>query len=308
MIEIEGLSKSYGNVHALKDVSFTVEQGKVVGFLGINGAGKTTTMDILCGVIGADKGHAKICGHDITEEPIKAKSELGYLPDTPPLYPDMKVKEYMEFAAKLHKVPHTEMPSRIKETVEKLSLESVYDRLISQLSKGYRQRVALAQALIHNPKVLVLDEPTDGLDPNQMDQIKKLIRSFSGKHTVLLSSHHLVEIEDLCDQIIIIHQGRVIQQGTREQLQLNLEGGEVYQLRVHSKVKDIADRLTTFNGIRNVKLSEVVDNSLEFIVSKSSDQFVLDEVAKIVFDQKAGLKELSVKTKNLEELFLQFTK
>jgi ABC-2 type transport system ATP-binding protein len=191
MIEVIGLSKRYGAVQALNNVSFSVSKGQIVGFLGANGAGKTTTMDIMCGCIGADAGTATIAGYDVTEHPLEVKRRLGYLPDVAPLHPEMRVEEFVTYAGRLHQIPGTQLRQRVGETLEKLSLGAVRRRLIGNLSKGYRQRVALAQAIVHNPEVLVLDEPTEGLDPNQIVQIRELIRSLAGHHTIILSSHIL---------------------------------------------------------------------------------------------------------------------
>jgi ABC-2 type transport system ATP-binding protein len=194
MIEVNGLSKNYGDLAALSNVSFTVEKGQIVGFLGANGAGKSTTMDILCGCIGADSGFAKVAGFDITERPLEAKRRLGYLPDVAPLHHDMLVSDYIAYAAELHKVERGQIAARVSATIEKLALGDVRNRVIGNLSKGYRQRVGLAQALVHDPEVLVLDEPTEGLDPTQIAEIRKLIKSLAGQHTILLSSHILSEV------------------------------------------------------------------------------------------------------------------
>jgi ABC-2 type transport system ATP-binding protein len=306
MIEVSGLSKSYGDLAALSNVSFTVEKGQIVGFLGANGAGKSTTMDILCGCIGADSGTAKIAGFDITEQPLEAKRRLGYLPDIAPLHHDMVVQEYIAYAAELHKVERTQIKTRVESTIEKLSLGEVRGRLIGNLSKGYRQRVGLAQALVHDPEVLVLDEPTEGLDPTQIAEIRKLIRNLSGQHTILLSSHILSEVQNTCDKIVIINKGKIVTQGTYEQLATSMEAGHIYKLKV---ARNGANALTTLGhlGLQNLK-SGTSSEDIEFGIANSSGDQVLDDVAKAVIDGGFGIRGLSLKTRSLEDVFLQLTK
>ncbi len=306
MIEVSGLSKSYGDLAALSNVTFTVEKGQIVGFLGANGAGKSTTMDILCGCIGADSGTAKIAGFDITEQPLEAKRRLGYLPDIAPLHHDMVVQEYIAYAAELHKVERTQIKTRVESTIEKLSLGEVRGRLIGNLSKGYRQRVGLAQALVHDPEVLVLDEPTEGLDPTQIAEIRKLIRNLSGQHTILLSSHILSEVQNTCDKIVIINKGKIVTQGTYEQLATSMEAGHIYKLKV---ARNGANALTTLGhlGLQNLK-SGTSSEDIEFGIANSSGDQVLDDVAKAVIDGGFGIRGLSLKTRSLEDVFLQLTK
>ena len=306
MIEVSGLSKSYGDLAALSNVSFTVEKGQIVGFLGANGAGKSTTMDILCGCIGADSGTAKIAGFDITEQPLEAKRRLGYLPDIAPLHHDMVVQEYIAYAAELHKVERTQIKIRVESTIEKLSLGEVRGRLIGNLSKGYRQRVGLAQALVHDPEVLVLDEPTEGLDPTQIAEIRKLIRNLSGQHTILLSSHILSEVQNTCDKIVIINKGKIVTQGTYEQLATSMEAGHIYKLKV---ARNGANALTTLGhlGLQNLK-SGTSSEDIEFGIANSSGDQVLDDVAKAIIDGGFGIRGLSLKTRSLEDVFLQLTK
>lgn len=307
MIEVSGLTKRYGNVNALVDVSFIVEKGKIVGFLGANGAGKTTTMDIICGCIGADAGRATIAGFDITEQPIEAKKRLGYLPDAPPLHPEMRVEEFIEYAARLHRVSRSEVGKRVGATIAKLSLGDVRKRLIGNLSKGFRQRVALAQAIVHEPEVLILDEPTEGLDPVQIVQIRELIRSLAGDHTIILSSHILSEVQNICEQIVIIHQGRIVQQGTYSDLLAHIEAGRVYRMRVGQGASKLLNELKQCQLISNPQLVGEGNNEVEFSLSTSGD-IALDEVSKITVNGGFGLRELAPKTKSLEEVFFQITK
>ncbi len=306
MIEVSALSKNYGELRALDKVSFSVEKGQIFGFLGANGAGKSTTMDIICGCIGADHGSAKIAGYDITEQPIDAKRRLGYLPDVAPLHEDMIVEEFIEYAGQLRKIPSSEIKSRVESTIEKLALGDVRHRLIANLSKGYRQRVGLAQALVHDPEVLILDEPTEGLDPTQIIEIRKLIRSLAGQHTILLSSHILSEVQNTCDKIIIINKGKIVTQGTYDQLSASMESGHIYKLKV---ARNGTNALTTLGriGVSNVKSGSTPED-IEFAVSQSAGDNILDDVAKAIVDGGFGLRGLTLKTRSLEDIFMQLTK
>jgi ABC-2 type transport system ATP-binding protein len=308
MIEVVGLSKRYGQVQALRDITFNVQKGQIVGFLGANGAGKTTTMDIMCGCIGADTGTVKIAGFDITEDPIEAKKRLGYLPDVPPLHSEMRVAEYITYSAKLHRLPSARIKGRVDDTLERLSLTDVRSRLIGNLSKGYRQRVALAQAIVHDPDVLVLDEPTEGLDPNQIVHIRELIRSLAGQHTIILSSHILSEVENTCDHIIIVHNGKIVQQGTYQELSDTLEQGRIYRMRVAHEASRLAGSLAEVQGILAPKILSDGDGSLEFVLSKDASDAVIDTAVAKALEGRHGLRELSMKTKSLEEVFFQLTK
>jgi ABC-2 type transport system ATP-binding protein len=303
MIEVKGIAKSYGDLQALDDVSFTVEKGQIVGFLGANGAGKTTAMDIICGVIGADTGSASIAGFDITEDPLLAKRGLGYLPDVPPLYPDMRVKDYITYAAKLHQMPRDQIADAVAKTLVRLSLVEVKDRLIGNLSKGFRQRVALAQAIIHSPAVLVLDEPTEGLDPNQIIQIRELIKSLAGDHTIILSSHILSEVQNTCEHIIIIDKGRIIQQGSYEDLIAQKDSGHLFSLKLRKNGKPLIGAIKGMPGILSV--NPVDDFHIEFGVGP--DLSLVDQVAKTAIDYGYGLAEMKEKTKSLEDVFIQLT-
>ena len=305
MIEINGLSKSYGNVQVLTDISFKVDEGQIVGFLGANGAGKTTTMDILCGCIGADSGNARIFGCDITDAPLEAKSMLGYLPDVPPLHTEMRVADYVAFTARLRGVPKTRIQGRMNEVFTKLELHDVGRRVIGNLSKGYRQRVALAQALVHDPKVLVLDEPTEGLDPNQIVHIRELIKSLAGQHTIILSSHILSEVEQVCEKIIIIDKGKIVEEGTYGELIERLDTDRVYTLRVGENAATLANELATFPALTTPHAAST--NVIEFALRKDAPDDTIDKVAMQVVKGGYGLRELNVKTKSLEDVFFQVT-
>lgn len=303
MIEVNGLSKNYGDVQALRDVTFTVGKGQIVGFLGANGAGKTTTMDILCGCLGPDQGQVKISGFDIVDNPIEAKQRLGYLPDEPPIYNEMLVEDYIAYAARLNRVPRSELKKQIDDTVSTLSLGDVRKRMIGNLSKGYRQRVALAQAIVHNPDVLVLDEPTEGLDPNQIVHIRELIRSLGGRHTIILSSHILSEVQNTCDHIIIIHKGSIVEQGTYEELATRISGVKQYRICVREKGEALVNILNTHPGVSAAHLLPGKTNEIEFAFSEPS----VDSIARKVLDGGYGLVELSPKTRSLEEIYFEIT-
>jgi len=307
MIEVSGLSKRFGTVQALTDVSFKVEKGQIVGFLGANGAGKTTTMDIMCGCIGADAGSARIAGFDITETPLEAKRRLGYLPDVPPLHGEMRVEDFVTYSARLHKIPAARVKGRVDEALDRLSLTEVRRRLVGNLSKGYRQRVALAQAIVHDPEVLVLDEPTEGLDPNQIVQIRELIRSLAGQHTIILSSHILSEVQNTCDHIIIVHGGRVVQQGSYEELVQHMQSGRLYRLRVARDASRLAATLAAAGNLVGVRAADDDEQALEFGLTKDVGDEALDEVVRHTVDGGHGLRELAAKTKSLEEVFFQLT-
>jgi ABC-2 type transport system ATP-binding protein len=305
MIEVVSLRKSFGDVQALTDITFKVEKGQIVGFLGANGAGKTTTMDILCGCIGADSGTAKIGGFEISENPLEVKKRIGYLPDEPPLHKEMKVEEFLIYVGHLHGLSRSKAKQRVIELMDTLEITDMRNRMIGNLSKGYRQRVGLAHALVHDPDVLILDEPTEGLDPNQIVQIRELIKSLKGKHTILFSSHILSEVESVCDQIVIVDHGRVVEQGTHQQLISRLESGLQYQLRVRQGATALADRLKDMPSLSSVKLEGEQEQIISFH-TKDQDQ-VLDRVAQEVLNGGHGLQELAVKSKKLEDVFFQLT-
>jgi ABC-2 type transport system ATP-binding protein len=282
-----------------------VEKGQIVGFLGANGAGKTTTMDILCGCIGADAGTAKIAGFEISENPIEVKKRIGYLPDEPPLHKEMRVEEFLLYVGQLHRLSKSQAKQRVFELMEKLEITDMRNRLIGQLSKGYKQRVGLAHALVHDPDVLILDEPTEGLDPNQIVQIRELIKSLRGQHTILFSSHILSEVESVCDQIVIVDHGRVVEQGTHQQLVSRLESGRQYQLRVRQGASALIEKLKSLPALSGLALD--ADNEQMISFRTSDQEQVLDRVAQEVLSGGHGLQELAVKSKKLEDVFFQLT-
>ncbi len=235
MIEVQHLTKQYGRVTAVNDISFRVERGEILGFLGPNGAGKTTTMRILTGYMPATDGKAVVAGFDVFDQPIEAKRRTGYLPETPPLYPDMTVKEYLDFVAKIKGVPPDGRRDRIRQVMERVRIAEMADRMCSKLSKGYRQRVGLAQAIIHNPDVLILDEPTAGLDPKQIIETRNLIKELAGDHTIVLSTHILPEVSQTCERVVIINKGRVVAEDTPQNLTARLRGSETLYVQVDAE-------------------------------------------------------------------------
>ncbi len=306
MIEVVGIKKTFGNTVALSDISFQVAKGQIVGFLGANGAGKTTTMDILTGCIGADEGVAKIAGFEISEHPIEVKRKIGYLPDEPPLHKEMQVIEYLNYVGSLHGLKGDKLSVRVADLIERLELGQNRKRLIGHLSKGFKQRVGLAQALIHDPEVLILDEPTEGLDPHQIHQIREMIRGLKGHHTILFSSHILSEVESVCDRLIIVDKGRVVEQGTHQELALRLDGGREYHVRVRQGASALAKDLTeNFSHFHNVSTNE--DEQVVRFLSKEGDD-ILDQVARVVLDKGYGLREIAGKSKKLEDVFFQLTR
>lgn len=307
MIEVQGISKQYGEISALTDVSFSVDRGHIVGFLGANGAGKTTTMDILCGCIGADKGEVRVAGFEISESPKEVKKRLGYLPDEPPLHNDMRVGEFIEYAGRLWGLDRPTLRKRCGDVIEKLGLGEVRHRLVGNLSKGFRQRVGLAQALVHNPDVLILDEPTEGLDPNQIVQIRELIRSLKGEHTIVFSSHILSEVENITDELIIIDRGRIVEKGTYQGLLAKIESGSRYQIKVARSVDLLFQKLQGMPGLVEVHRSgAATGDMIEF--SLRDEPAVLDQVVNAVVTGDFGLRELKPSSKRLEDIFFQLTK
>ena len=252
MIKVEGVTKRYGPATAVKNVSFNVERGEIVGFLGPNGAGKTTTMRILTGFLPPTEGTAAVGGYDVQKDPIEVKKRIGYLPETPPLYPEMEVVDYLRFVARLKGIEAGAIERRIDSAIERTAVGGVKDKLIGKLSKGYRQRVGLAQALIHGPDVLVLDEPTSGLDPKQIIEVRELIRSLAGEHTIILSTHILSEVSSTCGRVIIINEGRIEANDTPQNLTAQLQGAQALQLEIDGPEDEVLRRLRDVPGVKAV--------------------------------------------------------
>ncbi|MFN3322455.1 MAG: ABC transporter ATP-binding protein [Bryobacteraceae bacterium] len=314
MIKVEGLTKRYARNVAVDNISFEVEKGQIVGFLGPNGAGKTTTMRILTGFMPPTSGTASVAGFDVMQEPIEVKKRIGYLPETPPLYPEMEVVEYLTFVGQLKGLAKAELKQRLEEVLERCSIADVRRKLISKLSKGYRQRVGLAQAIIHNPDVLILDEPTSGLDPKQILETRELIKGLAGDHTIILSTHILPEVEQICEKVIIISKGKVVATDSVENLTNRLRGAEAIALEVEARdgapslaFAEVQQRLEQVPGVSRVIYKEARNNRLLFEVESLQGRTVRADAARAVIESGWNLNELRPVGLSLEEVFLQLT-
>ena len=307
MIEVQHLSKRYGRVNAVDDVSFRVERGEILGFLGPNGAGKTTTMRILTGYMPATEGKAIVAGFDVFDQPIEAKRRTGYLPETPPLYPDMTILEYLTFVAKVKGVPPSERRQRIQQVMERTRVTDMANRLCSKLSKGYKQRVGLAQALIHNPDVLILDEPTAGLDPKQIIETRQLIKQLAGDHTIILSTHILPEVSQTCQRVVIINKGKVVAVDTPDNLTARLRGSETMYVQVDTNAGDASAALARVPGVTRVVESERRDSFIAYEVDSETGRDVRRELARTLVSGGWGLLELRPMRMSLEDIFLSLT-
>ena len=307
MIEVQHLTKRYGRVTAVDDVSFRVERGEILGFLGPNGAGKTTTMRILTGYMPATEGRALVAGMDVFDKPIEAKRRTGYLPETPPLYPDMTVREYVDFVARIKGVPSKERKDRVEAVMKRTHIADMADRHCAKLSKGYRQRVGLAQAVIHNPEVLILDEPTAGLDPKQIIETRDLIRSLAGDHTIVLSTHILPEVSQTCQRVVIINKGRVVAVDTPENLTARLQGAETMYVQVDAAGADAAPALSAVPGVLRVIPAEQRGIAGGFEVESDRGTDIRRELARTIVNRGWGLLELRPMRMSLEEVFLSLT-
>ena len=303
MVEVRELTKTYGPYQAVQNISFTVKKGEVVGFLGPNGAGKTTTMKMITGYMAATSGSISVAGFDVFENPIEAKRRIGYLPETPPVYGDMTVRDYLDFVARLKGVEKARVKKMVDRSIEKTDLGSVSHRLIQNLSKGYRQRVGISQALVSDPEVLILDEPTVGLDPRQVAEVRDLIRELRGQHTVILSTHILPEVQAACERIIIINNGIIVAQDSLAGLADRSSGsGRVY-LRVGQPSEKF---LVDLRAVAGVKSIAAVENGLYQIETTGAKDIAQQLAAKAV-TSGAGLMELREETLNLEDIFLKLT-
>ena len=309
MIEVQHLTKRYGPVTAVDDVSFRVEKGEILGFLGPNGAGKTTTMRVLTGYMPATDGKAVVAGFDVFANPIEAKQRTGYLPETPPLYPDMTVREYLTFVAQIkvtQAMTKAERASRVDNAMSKAHVADMAGRQCGKLSKGYKQRVGLAQALIHDPEVLILDEPTAGLDPKQIIETRDLIRGLAGDHTIILSTHILPEVAQTCQRVVIINKGRVVAVDTPDNLTHQLKGAASLYVQVDGDAS-AADTLSAVPGIRKVSMLDRHGNIVGYEIEAETNRDVRRDVARAVVDRGWGLLELRPTRMSLEEIFLQLT-
>lgn len=307
MIEVKNLTKRYGSNLAVDDISFSVKKGEIVGFLGPNGAGKTTTMNILTGYLSATAGEVKIGEYDVLENPLKAKAQIGYLPEFPPLYPDMTVEEYLNFIYDLKKVKYPRK-MHIEEICKMVKIDDVYTRMIRNLSKGYKQRVGFAQALLGNPQVLILDEPTVGLDPNQIIEIRSLIKRLGRNHTVILSSHILSEIQAVCERIIIINKGKIIADNTPEGLSNQLSNDNRLSLLIEADEVEVLENLRNMEHISQVTPLGMKGNNLfEYDVKMNEGCDVRRDIFNLALDKGWVILEMHYHGMTLEDVFIRLT-
>ena len=312
MITVKNLTKRYARTVAVDRISFEVQKGQIVGFLGPNGAGKTTTMRILTCFLPPTDGSANVAGFDVLEKPMEVKRRIGYLPETPPLYPEMEVNEYLAFVGQLKGLGGANLAKRVDEVTARCAVADVRTKLISKLSKGYRQRVGLAQAIIHNPDVLILDEPTAGLDPKQIIETRDLIKSLAGDHTIILSTHILPEVEQTCEQVIIINQGKLVATDSVHNLQNRARGVESVMLEVEGRdsaldAQTVQQRLEQVSGVSRVLLKDSRNNRSSFEVESLKERSIRGDLARAVVEAGWNLNELRSAAMSLEEIFLQLT-
>ncbi|HEU5304440.1 MAG TPA: ATP-binding cassette domain-containing protein [Gemmatimonadales bacterium] len=305
MIEVQSLTKHYGPVAAIRDVSFTVAPGEIVGFLGPNGAGKSTTMRILACFMPASSGTARVAGHDVFRESLEVRKRIGYLPESVPLYSDMRVATYLEFVAEVKGVGRAERRRRVADAMERCLISDQQNRLIGRLSKGYRQRVGLAQAIINDPKVLILDEPTIGLDPKQIREIRALIKSFAGDHTVILSTHILPEVSMVCSGVIIINKGAIVAQGPIDTLVQQFFPTFRVEVEIAGPPAAVRDGMRRIPGVVDVREQGLVDGRVSYVVESARERDVRSEIFQLAAQQKWALHELRRVGMTLEEVFIK---
>ncbi len=308
MIEVDHLTKSYGKNVAVNDISFDVGKGEILGFLGPNGAGKTTTMRILTGYLPATSGSARVAGFDVFEQSMEVRRRIGYLPENPPLYPDMVVQAYLEFVARIKGVSSADIAKRVDRAMEMATLKDRRTELIKRLSRGFKQRVGIAQAIVHNPDVVILDEPTVGLDPKQIIEVRKLIKRLAGEHTIILSTHILPEASQTCDRVVIINRGRIAAVDTPENLTTQLKGSERVQMEVRGEEEALREAIEEVEGVTKVDL-QAIDNSdhLKAILESEPGTDLRGKLAAAVIGKGLELFELKAVSLSLEDIFLQLT-
>lgn len=306
MITVQKLKKHYEEIKAVDDISFEVAKGEIVGFLGPNGAGKTTTMKILTGYIGSTSGQASIAGHDVEKEPLEIKKRIGYLPENAPLYMDMDVTEYLRFIAETREIEKKEITKKIKEMIDVCGLEKVIRRPIANLSKGYRQRVGLAQAMIHNPDVLILDEPTSGLDPNQIIEIRELIKRIGKEKTVILSTHILPEVSATCDRAIIINEGKIVAKGTLDELASNKKS--IVTATIKASKDEIQNKFESASFIDTFQNVGEKGNYFSYEISPQDNKNINEDIFNMAVQNNWILTELKSEGASLEDVFTQLTR
>ncbi len=302
MIEIRELTKRYGDMMAINNLNFSVRKGEVVGFLGPNGAGKSTTMKIITGYMAPSTGSVKVAGYDVFEHPLEVKRRIGYLPETPPVYLDMYVREYLTYVAKLKGVEKAKLNKNVDMSIDKTNLGAVQKRIIGNLSKGFRQRVGIAQALVSDPELLILDEPTVGLDPKQVSEIRNLIQELKGQHTIMLSTHILPEVQAICERIIIINQGTIVAEDTLQGLNNRMTGSRRIMVRCRKSDSSLLAALRAVPGVRHLESRNSV-----FEIDTDDNEAVAEQIAKTVVKEDAGLLEMRSANLSLEDIFLKLT-
>ena len=307
MIEVKNLVKKYGNHIAVDHLNFTIEEGHVYGFLGPNGAGKSTTMNIMTGYLGATEGEVLINGHDILKEPEEAKKQIGYLPELPPLYMEMTVHEYLEFVAELKGIAKNKREESINEVEKMVKIWEVENRLIRNLSKGYRQRVGLAQAVLGFPEIIILDEPSVGLDPKQIIEIRELIRQLAKKHTVILSSHILAEVREVCDYILIISKGKLVASDTPENLERNLGDSDLIEIETKASPDEVRRILETVDGIRNISTKHLENGITWAQIQEKKNTDIREKVFQAFAQNHQPLLKLNPLQVSLEDVFMELT-
>ena len=307
MIEVEELTKSYGSVTAVDRVSFQVNKGEILGFLGPNGAGKTTTMRILTGFMPATSGTARVAGFDVFNDSLDVRKHIGYLPEAPPVYPDMTVEDYLEFVARIKLAPAEKRATLVKEAMEKTNITDRRKDLIKRLSRGYKQRVGLAQALVHDPDVIILDEPTVGLDPKQIIEVRHLIKSLAGSHTIILSTHILPEVSMTCDRVVIINKGKIAAVDTPEHLTTQLKGGQRVRVEAVAPEKGVREALAAIPGAERVQVEAAREGRVIATVEAESGKDLRSAVAAKIVEKGWPLLELGGVNLSLEDIFLQLT-
>jgi ABC-2 type transport system ATP-binding protein len=307
VIEVEHLSKVFSGRRAVDDVSFKVGKGEVLGFLGPNGAGKTTTMRILTCYMPSTEGTARVAGYDVFDQSIEVRRRIGYLPENPPLYPEMTVDSYLNFVAKIKGARSNLRKSQVDEAIGKCNIGDVRNRIIGKLSKGYKQRVGLAQALLNNPEVLILDEPTIGLDPKQIHEVRSLIKNLASTHTVILSTHILPEVSMTCNRVVIINKGKVVAMDTPEGLAHQMKGAERVSLTVDGPMEAVRENLLGMDGVLSVQAESSKENQANYTVECRLDSDLRQELAKMVVSQGWGLLELRGISMSLEDVFINLT-
>ena len=308
MIEVEHLVKSYGPARAVNDISFKVEKGEILGFLGPNGAGKTTTMRILTGYLPATGGTARVAGFDVFEQSMEVRKRIGYLPETPPLYPDMTVSGYLAFVARIKGVARADISNRVAEAMRLATLTERKDELIKRLSRGFKQRVGIAQTIVHNPDVVILDEPTVGLDPNQIKEVRRLIKSLAGEHTIILSTHILPEVSMTCDRVVIINKGRIAAIDTPENLTTQLRGGGRIHVDVRGDGASVRSALQPIEGITKLEINpQDYAGHLQLVIESAQGRDIRSQIAARLVERGIELYELRAVSLSLEDIFLQLT-